>query len=247
VGHDARIRREQAYLDGLVRRLEKVTSVPVTAVLTKGREVGAALCEEAGTATDLVVMATHGRGPLGRLWHGGVADALMRRLTAPLLLVRGYDAPVDLTGDPVARHVLIPLDGSEVAERALGPAVALGTLTGADHTLLRVIRPVADHPVASGGPDLKGPPGERVCEEAQDYLLRVVERLAGHTRRVHPWIVLSEDTAARAILRHAESHDIDLIALTASDRGRLSRLFRGSVADQVVRRASAAVLVVGGP
>jgi hypothetical protein len=52
----------------------------------------------------------------------------MRRLTAPLLLVRGYDAPVDLTGDPAPRHVLIPLDGSEAAEQVLGPALDLGAL-----------------------------------------------------------------------------------------------------------------------
>src|SRR4051794_23860875 len=88
-GLDASLRlRKRAYLDGLVRRLAKVTSVPVTPLLVDGREVSPTLCEVAGADTDLVVMATHRRGLLGRRWHGCVADALLRGLTAPLVLVR---------------------------------------------------------------------------------------------------------------------------------------------------------------
>src|SRR4051794_18528227 len=61
-------RRQQAYLDDLIRRLAKVTSVPVTPVFMEGREVADSLCAAAGAGADLVVMATHGRGPLGRFW-----------------------------------------------------------------------------------------------------------------------------------------------------------------------------------
>jgi nucleotide-binding universal stress UspA family protein len=234
-----RQRSRREYLDGLLRRLERVAAVPVTPVLTQGREVPTSLAEAAG-ATDLVVMATHGRGPLGRLWHGSVADALLRRVTAPLLLVRGHEAPADLTGDPAVRHVLIPLDGSAASEQALGPALDLGALTGAGHTLLRVIRSAPDWSVACG----RWPADDGGFREAMGYLRRLSERLGGPARKVRARLVRGEEPPAAAILRHARRHDADLIALTTRGRGALSRLFRGSVADRVVRGADVPVLVV---
>ncbi len=236
--------RKQAYLDGLMRRLAKVTSVPVQPLLIEGREVAPTLCEVAGAATDLVVMSTHRRGLLGRLWHGGVADALVRRLTAPLLLVRGYDAPVDLTGDPAPRHVLIPLDGSEAAEQVLGPVLDLGTLTGAGHTLLRIIRHEADYSVAYGRAGTGRPAGERAQAEAWGYLRRLAGRLGGEAGRVKPRLFVAGQPVAASVLWYAEKHDADLIALATRGRGALSRLFRRSVADQVARHATTPVLVV---
>jgi nucleotide-binding universal stress UspA family protein len=244
-GFDAFLRRrQQAYLDDLVRRLRKVTSVPVTPVFLQGREVADSLCEAAGAGTDLVVMATHGRGPLGRLWFGGVADVLMRRLSVPLLLVRGYSAPADLTGDPLMRHVLIPLDGSAVAEQVLEPALALGTMTGADHTLLRVIPAMTDYSVAYAGAGSQRPLADRHHAEAWKYLRRTAARLGGRTLRIHPRIVHDEQRVANAILRYAQAHDADLIALATQGREGLARLCRGSVADRVVRGASKPVLVI---
>jgi nucleotide-binding universal stress UspA family protein len=232
-------RRQQAYLDDVVRRLAKITSVPVTPVLMEGREIAATLCT-ASAGADLVVMATHGRGPLARLWWGSVADVLMRRLTVPLLLVRGSRAPANLTDDPAVRHLLVPLDGSALAEQVLEPAVALGTLMGADHTLLRVLRLMPDHSVAYGGSGLERLRAGRPHLEARRYLGRVAERLGGRTLRVHPRLVLGEQPTAKAILRYAQTHDADLIALATRGRG---GLLRGGVADRVVRGAAVPVLV----
>jgi nucleotide-binding universal stress UspA family protein len=242
-GLNALLRRDRrAYLDDLYRRLARVTSVRVTPVFTEGREVADSL-REASAGADLVVMATHGRGPLGRLWFGSVADAIMRRLSIPLLLVRGYNAPADLTGDPLMRHVLIPLDGTDHAEQVLEPAMALGNLHGAGHTLLRVVPPAADS--SSGYPGIAwhqrtAGPGQG---KARDYLRRTAERLGGPAAGIHPWVVYDEGPVAGAILRYARSHAADLIALATRGRGGLTRLVRGSVADRVVRGASVPVLV----
>jgi nucleotide-binding universal stress UspA family protein len=236
-------RRHQEYLDDLTRRLARVAIVPVRPVFMEGREIGASLCAAAHAGADLVVMATHGRGLLGRLWCGSIAEVLMRRLSIPLLLVRGYNAPADLTGDPLMRHMLVPLDGSEFAEKVLEPAIGLGALTGADHTLLRVIRPETDYSVGCGGGMTQRSLGERRQAEAWSYLRRVAGRLGGGTLRVHPRVVLDEQPIARAILRYAQTHDADLIALATRGRGGLSKLFWGSVADRVVRGASVPVLV----
>lgn len=236
---DARLRRRgQAYLDDLVRRLAKAGAPPVLPVFLEGDDIAEALHAEAASATDLVVMATHGRGPLGRLWWGSVADVLLRRLSIPLLLVRGHDTPADLTGDPVLRRVVIPLDGTPFAERILEPALALGALQDADHTLLRVVSSLLDSSI--------GTPPTRLVDRPQaeewSYLRGVTDRLGGQSVGVRPCLVTGDLPAAEAILRHARTHDADLIALATHGRGGLNRLFRGSVADRVVRGATVPVL-----
>ncbi len=227
-----------------MRRLAKVTSVPVAPLLIEGREVAPTLCEVASAATDLVVMATHGRGLLGLLWHGGIADTLVRRPSAPLLLVRGHDAPVDLTGDPAPRHVLIPLDGAEGRGQALGPALDLGALTGARHTLLRIVREEAGYSVPSGRNGTGRPAREGAQAEAWSDLRHLARRLGGEAARIHPRLLVAEQSVAASVLWYAEKHDADLVALETRGRGALSRLFRGSVADRVARRATTPVLMV---
>lgn len=240
---DAQLRRRgKAYLGGLVQRLRRVTDVRITPVFLEGKEVADALGEAARAGTDLVVMATHGRGPVGRLWFGSVADALTRRLSVPLLLVPGYKAPVDLTGDPLLRRLLIPLDGSAHAEQILGPTLTLGALTGADHTLLKVVRPVPDYGLGYDA-DWHTLPMAREEYRARAYLRRLADKLDGGTCRVRARIVFEEQPVAQAILEYGQKHDADLIALATRGRGGLARLFRGSVADQVVRGASVPVLV----
>lgn len=237
---DAKLRRRgRAYLADLVRRLAKTSTTPVLPVFLEGDDIAETLCAEAADATDLVVMATHGRGPLGRLWWGSVGDELLRRLSLPLLLVRGFDTPADLTGDPVLRRVVVPLDGTPFAEQILEPALALGSLQDADHTLLRVVSPPRDYSV--------GDPQRRLASRPQAeewrYLRAMTDRLGERGARVRPCLVSGDLPAAEAILQHARAHDADLIALATHGRGGLSRLFRGSVADRVVRGASVPVLV----
>ena len=97
-------------------------STVVTSSLLEGEVVPSFLAHTAETKPDLVVMTTHGRGPLGRFWLGSVADELARVLPVPLLLVRPQaEAEPDLETEPPLRQILIPLDGSKLAEQILGP------------------------------------------------------------------------------------------------------------------------------
>ena len=78
-----------AYLNAVVRRLKALPEGHVTRLVAEGevRDVIRAQAECVGA--DLVVMTTHGRGPLGRFWLGSVADELVRTLPMPVLLVYG--------------------------------------------------------------------------------------------------------------------------------------------------------------
>ncbi|MFW6075263.1 MAG: universal stress protein, partial [Chloroflexota bacterium] len=73
-----------------------------------------------------LVMATHGRGTIGRLVHGSVARDVLLGAKSPVLLVR-EDTSQQPT-DPMT--LLVPLDGSEIAEDALSAAAVIAQDTG---------------------------------------------------------------------------------------------------------------------
>ncbi len=243
---------EQAYLDDIVSRLKAVSPVRVSSSLVEGEVPAMIRAAVTSTKADLVVMTTHGRSPLGRFWLGSVADDLVRDVPAPMLLIRPHEAKPDLTQEPTFRHLLLPLDGSPLAEQMIEPAVALGTLMDADYTLVRVIRPPTPWAFQGGGASLE----ERVRamldrleklehqlrQEAADYLDQVAERLRQRSLRVATRVVVA-DQPAGAILHEASPPAVDLIALETHGRRGLSRLLLGSVADKVIRGAAVPVLV----
>jgi nucleotide-binding universal stress UspA family protein len=234
-----------AYLDGMVHRLTETGPVQVTRTVVDG-PVAEALHEQAlAVPAELVVMATHGSGGLSRFWLGSVADALVRRLPVPVLLLRPQEGAPDLARDPVLRHILVSLDGSELAEQALGTAVTLRTLMQADYLLVRVVDPLEHAGRDTAGLPISGLVAEgrkRLQEEATAYLERTAERLRGQSLRVRTRVVVSFQ-AAEAILGQAGTPPIDLIALSTHGRGGLPRLLLGSVADKVIRGAVTPVLV----
>jgi nucleotide-binding universal stress UspA family protein len=133
----------------------------------------------------------------------------------------------------VYHRIVVALDGSERAERALPHAEALAARFGASLILLRVTASPAE-PTALDA--------ER--READRYLAALHDRLRAQGLAVH--YQRPEGPPAAAILEHAHNQDADLIALTShghsSGRGRAL----GSVAEAIVQTAACPVLVVGG-
>jgi nucleotide-binding universal stress UspA family protein len=235
---DATVREnEAAYLDSVVKRLTENIPEQVSRTLVDGLIADAIHEQALAVGADLVVMTTHGRGPLSRFWLGSVADTLVRLLPMPILLVRPQEATPNLAAEVTVRRILIPLDGSELAEQILEPATALGRLTQAEYTLLRVLEPFIPPPHK-----LHESLFDHLAREAQVYLDGVAERLRGRSLRVETRVVIDQFAAA-SILEEARVHAADLIALATHCRGGLPRLLLGSVADKVLRGALTPVLL----
>jgi nucleotide-binding universal stress UspA family protein len=238
---------DAAYLDGVVKRLTNA-GVKAEPVLLEGPPASALTVYAAAAGVGLAVLATHGRGALGRFWFGSIADDLTRHLPMPVLLVRPSDGAADLAPAPAFKRILAALDGSALAEQILEPALALGALTDAEYVLFRAVKPVV-HPlyypeVATLGVlvDEVAAVQGRATDAARAYLNDVADRLRARGLRVQTHVAVEEDPGA-AILREARARSADLIALATHGRGGLARLFRGSVADKVVRAGSTPVLV----
>lgn len=249
---DQQIRgRERQYLESTLAAVKAVGGVTAAAVNKEG-EVAATIRDHAQAAgADLIVMMTHGRGPLGRFWLGSTTDELMREAPAPMLLIHPHDKKADLKTDIVLQHVLIPLDGTPLAEQILPPAVNLARLMGAALTLLRIVKPVMPMAMPAGVGSF-GEMAHHMLErvdtlqdqlkaEAQGYLDQVAERLRGQGLNVQTQVAIEEQPGV-AILHHAQP-PVDLIALETHGRRGVARLFLGSVADKVIRGAHVPVLV----
>ena len=132
------IKRERGYLDGTAKRLGVVGGGPVETDFGEG-PAGAGIVEEAARiGADLIVMATHGRGALGRLWLGSVADHVVRHAGVPILLIRPQAQNPTAEASDI-RSILVPLDLSVVSRTILGPVVELARLAKARVTLLYVV------------------------------------------------------------------------------------------------------------
>jgi nucleotide-binding universal stress UspA family protein len=232
---------EKNYLLKVVDRLKKAGLEKVSADLLEG-SVAETLQEHAlGKGCDLVVMTTHGRGPVSRFWLGSVADQLVHRLPAPLLLIRTREEATPPTADPEVRNVLVALDGTSTAEQILRPATELAKLQGASLTLLRVVSAVVPYTVYTEGA-VDAALADKLRAEAHVYLRRVADSLRDQGFAVQVRI-LAQSHPATAILNEAAAGDYDLLALETHGRRGLPRLFLGSVADKVVRGATIPVLV----
>ena len=114
---------ERLYLESLLERLQG-TGIEIETALLDGPIADALNNEAEAIGASLIVMTTHGRGAFGRFWLGSVADLLVRQTRVPLLLLRPREGAQELTLEPTLQSILIPLDGSPLAEQILGPAVA---------------------------------------------------------------------------------------------------------------------------
>jgi nucleotide-binding universal stress UspA family protein len=239
--------REQAYLDTLARRLSNNGAVRVTTAVLDDPVAGALQTYAAAHDVDLVVMTTHGRGAFSRFWLGSVADTLVRCAPMPILLLRPRETPPDLEQMPEIKHILVPLDGSALAERILPPATALGALTNAAFTLLHVIALDAVAGYAMDWPIVRSEAGTLAARRAaaQTYLDRVAERLGAQSLAVHTAVIGGQP--APAILEYAGDHAIDLIALATHGRSGAARILLGSIADKIVRGATTPVLLYRPP
>jgi nucleotide-binding universal stress UspA family protein len=188
---------------------------------------------------DVVVMATHGRRGVRRMLLGSVTEEVLRTAGCPVLTVRP-DGELEAGGPP--ERILVPVDFSEHSDLALASAGALARRFGAELDVLHVIAELGvPDPYFADAAELRA-----LTKAARD---RVPEALAERVDQV-----LGEDvpagthmevgTPAAAIAEFAGEQGSDMIVLGSHGRTGMERVFLGSVAEGVVRRAPCAVLTV---
>jgi nucleotide-binding universal stress UspA family protein len=139
-------------------------------------------------------------------------------------------------------RVLVPLDGSPLAEAVLPFVSRLARPLGQEIALLRVVPMVTPKVVQGGNRPIILDQGERLREEAEAYLRGVAARLVADGFRVTT--AVRTGAAAPEIVAGARECQADLIGMMTHGRTGLGRLFFGSVAEAVLRHAAVPVFLV---
>jgi nucleotide-binding universal stress UspA family protein len=171
---------------------------------------------------DLIVMATQSLNSLDQVLLGSVTEAVVQGAKVPVLVLPRR-AHRWKAAQPV--QVLVPLDGSGFAERALLVGAGLARLLGGDLHLLR----------ACAASDVPG------AKAYLQYIAEGQERAGGPTVRTS---VLAGVSAAATIRRYARDHGIALITLTSHGRSGLGRMVLGSIVREVLAAVDVPVAVV---
>ena len=141
-------------------------------------------------------------------------------------------------------RIIVPLDGSELAEQALAEAAKLAKVTGAPLFLLRVVDFTRLESYGPYGLAMEYASFEPVLEEeervSREYLQAQAEQLAEEGLEVETGVV--RGTVSRAIV--GASIPGDLIVMASHGRGGVTRWLLGSVAEDVVRHSQVPVHLI---
>jgi nucleotide-binding universal stress UspA family protein len=233
----------ERYLNGLVAKLPDDIDADTRIIRGNATEELLRISRENPDA--IIAMSTHGRGGLGRLMFGSVADKVLRGAASPVALVRnsGQETSTQL------RTVLVPLDGSPLAEEALPLAEQLARATDATISLVRVTETFWDSTLLVDVPEAAYLSPEQVNDyeaqalaDARAYLNDIATDLRAKGLRV-VWEVRI-GRPAEEITRVAETTTADLILISTHGRGGLRRWALGSVTNELLHRGTTPILAI---
>jgi nucleotide-binding universal stress UspA family protein len=236
------VRDSRDYLENLAKTFRNET---VRCSVEQGRPEDIIIAAAAADKDTLIAMATHGRSGVSRWLLGSVTEKVLRGTVNPLLVVR---APEDsrTEGEAALSSIIVPLDGSDIAETVLSAVAALAKALDLQVILIRIYGlPLATY----GGDDYYVPDylelKNQIKDEADGYLSSRASLL--RTQGVaNVATVAIEGSAAEAIISLARKTPDNLVAMSPYGRSGLPRWVLGSVTEKVVRHCEDPVLIVRG-
>jgi nucleotide-binding universal stress UspA family protein len=234
------VRHSTSYLRGVATTFR---GADVKCSVEKGR-AGEVIIEKGdANAGILIAMATHGRSGLNRFLLGSVAEKVLRGSANPLLLVRATeDAPGE--GEAALKSVIVPLDGSELAESILPMVAGVAKNLGLEVSLFRTYH-IPYNLYAADDSSYTLNYDELIAgvrDEAKEYL----DKKAAEIKKlgiVNVSTLTSEGFPGDEIITAGKKTPETLIAMCSHGRSGVNRWVLGSVTETVVRHAAGPVLV----
>jgi len=244
------------YLDALIAEGERSSSdylrgiaakfpgLSVKCTVERGKPAEAIIERAATDKGTLITMATHGRSGINRWLLGSIAEKVLRGTGNPLFLVRANETTGMTDGKVTMKSIIVPLDGSTLAESVLPTVAAVAKVLDLEVILCRAFElpPSAYYGAESYLPDYDALK-EQVKDEARSYLDGKAEALRekGLTKVATE---LLEGAGAEEIIAYARAHPDSLVAMCTHGRSGVKRWVLGSVTEKVVRHSGDPVLVV---
>jgi nucleotide-binding universal stress UspA family protein len=227
---------------------DEASRVHLRPVVRVGETVREILDEAASVKADLLTLGTHGRSGFERLVLGSVTEKLLRKAGCPVLTVPRHNPEAVPAGPELFKRILCPIDFSECSIAALQYAMSMAQENDAELVVLYVVPN-----------DLVPLPGQS-ADDGLDHTISVADffiRREEHVRRLLyeavPGAVraycavetmMAHGKPSTEILRLADEHHSDLIAIGVRGRGAADLTVFGSTTQQVVRQAACPVLTI---
>ncbi len=236
-----KINSGKTYLDAVARSFEGAC---VQCVVEKGKAEDVVIDRAAADKNTLIVMATHGRSGIQRWLLGSVADKVLHGSSNHMLLVRSSEEGKN-GGEAVLKTVVVPLDGSALAEQVLP---IIGELAKKIALKVVVLRAYGLPPSVTG--DEYGTYMEELINqiesEARDYLAAKVDEAKQNGMNDVASVVKFGYGADEIISLARETPD-NLVAMCTHGRSGMTRWVLGSVTERVVRHSGDPVLIIRAP
>ena len=257
----------QRYLDQTAEDMENrivehysipKSKVKVNAAMLNGHPAREIVDYAKSNDIDLIVMATHGYSGIERWALGGVTDKVIRESSKPVLVIRAKDDKATVRQQDICTKVVIPLDGSGLAEAALPVAEALlGGLAlhnGIEANLMCVLEQLPNQkrmPIGMDSPPHPIPEEERLQlnksikhrgEMARRYLYKASRGLFKAGVKVDCEVRFGD--AAAEIIKYADEIGAGTVIMSTHGLSGINRWMLGSVSDKVLRMGNTAVLLV---
>lgn len=234
-------RASQAYLKTIA---DSFPGLSVSCVLDKGRAAEAIIEKAAADKGTLIAMATHGRSGINRWMLGSVAEKVLRATSNPLLLVRTADQAKP--GEEARlTSVIVPLDGSELAESVLPAVTELAKKLGLAIILFRAFN--IPYGIYAGADGYYAINFDQLIAEVKEEATAYLEKKTEELKRKGIEKVSSltkEGLSADEIISFGRQTPDNLIAMCTHGRSGVRRWVLGSVTETVVRHCGDPVLVI---
>lgn len=242
----------EAYLQKIASRSD-VAGIEVITHVVDGNPAQSILSEARTSAMDLILMCSHGDTGLKRWMFGSVSLHVARHSAIPVFVLRpGADGAVVLPQTAGQVRMMVPLDGSQLAEEILPPAIALtkalsAPLPGALH-----LASVVPFFTAETTDEL-----DQVVKAAQEYLVSIEQQLRQKGDATHLTITSSVTVladVAHALVELAETGKgmeqikdftgCGVIAMSTHGRSGIKHWMMGSIAERMLASTKLPMLIV---
>lgn len=241
------------FLDGLIAEAERTSreylneiaqglrELKVSCSVKRGKPAQIILKKAALEPGALITMATHGRSGIQRWLLGSVAEKILRGTRNPLFLARGDDPEGT---QAVLQSIIVPLDGSPLAESVLPTVLEMAKAFNAAVLLFRAFELPTS---AYYGRENYLPNYDELKKKFRADAQRYLDEKVGALRAqglAQVSSLLREGVGAEEVIRCARERPRSLIAMCTHGRSGVKRWVLGSVTEKVVRHSGDPVLVV---
>ena len=234
------VRYSTSYLRGIATTF---TDTEVRCSVERGKPEETIIEKAATDKAMLITMATHGRSGLNRFLLGSVAEKVLRGTVNPLLLIRATEEAKS-KGEAMLRSVIVPLDGSELAEGVLPMVADMAKKLDLEVELFRAYH--IPYNVYAGDEGFYAGNYDELLAGVRDETKEYLDKKAETMKRLgvaKVTCVTKEGFAGDEIIALGRKTSDNLIAMSSHGRSGVKRWVLGSVAETVVRHSGDPVLI----